>query len=107
MPVAEFIHSQTWKDGQDEWTVDPGIVDEDQYPDPGGRADFLEAVHREMRGVLGDRVVLVSPSVSGMYSIPLMLRRPPWIAGYVLMSPLETDMCTADKMDAIKVRAAD
>ena len=70
--------------------------------DADGRVAFLEAARRELG--LGGRVVVVSPSKSGQFSVPLLLRQPDWLAGYVPVAPVMTELITPDAAANIKVR---
>ncbi|XP_043224956.1 protein ABHD14B-like isoform X2 [Amphibalanus amphitrite] len=69
--------------------------------DAAGRATFLDAVRRSLH--LGDRVVVVSPSLSGQFSIPLLLQQPSWLAGYVPVAPVGTEQITPTNAADIKV----
>ncbi|KAF0310692.1 Protein ABHD14B [Amphibalanus amphitrite] len=69
--------------------------------DAAGRAAFLDAVRRSLH--LGDRVVVVSPSLSGQFSIPLLLQQPSWLAGYVPVAPVGTEQITPTNAAEIKV----
>ncbi|XP_071984427.1 putative protein-lysine deacylase ABHD14B isoform X2 [Engystomops pustulosus] len=42
-----------------------------------------------------ERAVIVSPSLSGMYSLPFVLNNPQSVAGYVPVAPICTDKFTA------------
>lgn len=70
----------------------------------GGRAAWLDSVRLQLE--LGGRVVVVSPSLSGQYSVPLLLRQPGWLAGYVPVAPVGTELITPQKAAQIKVPVA-
>ncbi|XP_037086872.1 protein ABHD14B-like [Pollicipes pollicipes] len=73
---------------------------------PGGlsQADFLESVRYELG--LGEQVILVSPSLSGEFSVPLLMRQPSWLAGYVPVAPVGTEKLSAVKARSIRVPTA-
>ena len=53
---------------------------------------------------LGDQVVVVSPSASGEYSVPLLMEQPSWLVGYVPVAPVGTEKITPIKARSIRVR---
>lgn len=53
------------------------------------REEFLDLVRRELWP--GERFVIVSPSMSGGYSLPLVAMDPEWVAGYVPVAPVGID----------------
>ena len=68
--------------------------------DAAGRVAFLDAVRQQLG--LGGRVVVVSPSLSGQFSIPL-LQQPEWLVGYVPVAPVGTEHITPADAAKIKV----
>lgn len=68
------------------------------------RAQFLTAVKEALQ--LSGPVLLVSPSASGAYSIPLLKRQPDWLAGYVPVAPVGTESLSPNVARTIKVRRA-
>lgn len=75
-----------------------------QLPGSLSKAEFLESVRFELG--LGDQVVLVSPSASGEFSIPLLMAQPSWLVGYVPVAPTGTDKLSPIKARSIRVPTA-
>ncbi|XP_054883413.1 protein ABHD14B [Poeciliopsis prolifica] len=48
-------------------------------------------------------VVVISPSLSGMYSLPFLLEHQPLIRGYVPIAPICTERFTAEQYRSVKV----
>lgn len=48
-------------------------------------------------------VVLISPSLSGMYSLPFLLEHQPLIRAYVPVAPICTEKFTAEQYQSVKV----
>ncbi|XP_061689787.1 protein ABHD14B [Syngnathoides biaculeatus] len=63
-------------------------------------AAFLTDVCERLR--LGP-VVLISPSLSGMYSLPLLLQQPHMLRAYIPIAPICTDKISAQQYRSIKV----
>lgn len=73
-------------------------------PAPVGQpapAAFLKAVSEAL--CLGPAVV-ISPSLSGMYSLPFLLEHSQLFKGYVPVAPICTEKFTAEQYAQIKVR---
>ncbi|XP_037070324.1 protein ABHD14B-like [Pollicipes pollicipes] len=73
-------------------------------PADASRAGFLAAV-RSALGLSG-RTVLVSPSLSGEFSLPLLAEQPGWLAGFVPVAPVGTEKLSAEQLRAIRVPTA-
>lgn len=58
-----------------------------QGPLSGGKADFLQSI---MSSLKVTHPVLVSPSMSGGYSISFILKYPEGLSGYVPVAPVST-----------------
>ncbi|KAK0135892.1 Protein ABHD14B [Merluccius polli] len=63
-------------------------------------AGFLKQVCEKL-GL--DPVVVVSPSLSGMYSLPFLMEHQPAVRAYVPVAPICTDKFTAEQYQAVKV----
>nr|XP_043880898.1 protein ABHD14B [Solea senegalensis] len=48
-------------------------------------------------------VVLISPSLSGMYSLPFLMQHPALIQAYVPVAPICTEKFTAEQYQSVKV----
>ncbi|XP_043219575.1 protein ABHD14B-like [Amphibalanus amphitrite] len=110
--------SQTWQDiktlrtlaalGYNAVAIDlPGFSNSrstGRLPGSLSKAEFLESVRYELG--LGDQVVIVSPSASGEYSVPLLMQQPAWLVGYVPVAPVGTEKITPIKARTIRVPTA-
>ncbi|XP_062419784.1 protein ABHD14B isoform X2 [Pungitius pungitius] len=65
-------------------------------------AGFLRAVCERLG--LGP-VVVISPSLSGMYSLPFLLQHPALVRAYVPVAPICTEHFTAEQYRSVKVPA--
>ncbi|KAM9325515.1 putative protein-lysine deacylase ABHD14B [Gastrophryne carolinensis] len=63
-------------------------------------ADFLQEVLSALNMV---PAVIISPSYSGTYSLPLLLRKPQSVAAYVPVAPLCTDKFSAQDYSSVQV----
>lgn len=51
-------------------------------------------------------VVVISPSLSGMYSLPFVLQHPALVRAYVPVAPICTENFTAEQYRGVKVQSA-
>ena len=65
----------------------PGYGTSEESPVP--REELLELVQRRLWP--GQRFVIVSPSMSGGFSLPLVATDPEWVAGFVPVAPVGID----------------
>lgn len=63
-------------------------------------AGFLKQVCEKL-GL--DSVVVISPSLSGMYSLPFLMEHQPAIRAYIPVAPICTDKFTAEQYQTVKV----
>ncbi|XP_017263605.1 protein ABHD14B [Kryptolebias marmoratus] len=49
--------------------------------------------------------VVISPSLSGMYSLPFLMQHPSLIRGYIPVAPICTEKFTAEQYQSVKVPA--
>lgn len=66
---------------------------------PGG---FLKEV---CDGLGLSRVVVISPSLSGMYSLPFLFQHQELIQAYIPVAPICTEKFTAEQYQSIKVQS--
>lgn len=66
-------------------------------------ASFLKEVCEQLSLGL---VVVISPSLSGMYSLPFLLQHQALIRAYVPVAPICTDKFTAEQYQSVKVQSA-
>jgi len=76
-----------------------------QLDPSASKSAFLSAVVAALP-TLTDRVIVVSPSASGRFSIPLLIEQPTWLAGYVPVAPVATEKLTTAVASKIKVPTA-
>ncbi|XP_020854579.1 protein ABHD14A [Phascolarctos cinereus] len=74
------------------------------FPSPAasteaGRADLLDHILRELEV---KNLVLVSPSLSGLYSLPFLMRAHQQLCGFVPIAPTFTENYTQKQFSAIK-----
>lgn len=63
-------------------------------------AGFLKEVCEELKL---SPVVVISPSLSGMYSLPFLMQHQDLIRGYIPVAPICTDKFTAEQYHSVKV----
>ena len=68
--------------------------------DPGG---FLSALIDALGLLDGGGVVIVSPSMSGRFSLPFLVSHPEKVKGYVPVAPVSTEMYV-ESFSSIKVQ---
>ncbi|XP_059080722.1 putative protein-lysine deacylase ABHD14B [Tigriopus californicus] len=62
-------------------------------------AKFMEAVIRALSPEA--KPILVSPSMSGSYSLPLVMNQPDLVCGYIPVAPVMTNLFTTDQYKAV------
>lgn len=65
-----------------------------------GRAELLEHVLRDLEV---QNAVLVSPSLSGQYALPFLMRGHRQLRGFVPIAPTSTQSYTQEQFQAVKV----
>lgn len=65
-------------------------------------AQFLKDVCEQLNMA---PVVVISPSLSGMYSLPFLMQHPSLIRAYVPVAPICTEKFTAEQYQSVKVPA--
>ncbi|PIK52744.1 putative alpha/beta hydrolase domain-containing protein 14B [Apostichopus japonicus] len=112
-----FLHgqsfkSQTWHDlgtlhfmanaGYNAVAIDlPGYGKTESFS-YGGQAPFLLGV-KEALGLKDTPVIIISPSMSGGFSIPLLFSNPEAFKGYLPVAPVNTASHTHKEYSAVKI----
>lgn len=68
--------------------------------EPNKRPEFLKQVIENLKM---ERVILVSPTYSGSFSMPFIMENPKFLYGFVAVAPIETSVYTKEDYQKIQV----
>ena len=74
----------------------PGYGKSDHAPFRGSRGDFLSDLVNALDLLRGGSVVIISPSMSGRFSLPFLISHPEKVKGYVPVAPVMTENYVED-----------
>ena len=72
--------------------------------DSAGASDFLLETFARTEALSTKKLILVSPSMSGRFSIPFILNSPENVAGYIPVAPITVFDYSKEKFSSIKTK---
>ena len=72
--------------------------------DSAGASDFLLETFARTEALSTKKLILVSPSMSGRFSIPFILKSPKKVAGYIPVAPITVFDYSKEKFASVKTK---
>ena len=72
--------------------------------DSAGLSDFLLETFARTEALSTRKLILISPSMSGRFSIPFILNSPKNVAGYIPVAPITVFDYSKEKFASIKTK---